>query len=94
MQGKKILKHMTDVAAQAGDTLAKQTLLELCGEHRVLIEHHAGVLEYSRKVVRVKVRFGAIQIEGTNLIICKMMADQLVVMGDVNSIMLLKGTEK
>ena len=58
---------------------------------RVLIEHHKGIGEYSGSVIDVKVNFGSIKICGSNLEICQMTAEQLIIMGDIASITLFKG---
>lgn len=91
MWGKNMIERMTEVALQTGEPVLKQPLLEVCGEHRVLIEHHKGVEEYSRNAVKVKVRFGSILVEGTGLEICSMTAEQLVIVGDIDTVALLKG---
>ena len=93
MRGKEMVERITDVAARTGEPILKQPLLELCGEHRVLIEHHKGVGRYSPEEINVKVRFGAITIEGTCLEICRMTVDQLVITGNIHTITLMKGIE-
>lgn len=93
MRRKYILERMTQAAAMAGEPLLRQPLLELCGEHRVLIEHHKGIGEYSAETVSIHVRFGNIRIFGSDLVICKMTADQLVVTGNIDRIALDKGVK-
>ena len=91
MRGKDMMERMTDVASRTGEPILKQPLLELCGEHRVLIEHHKGIGEYSTRTINVKVRFGSISIVGTDLEICRMTAEQLVITGNIDAVTLLKG---
>lgn len=86
-----VMNRMTQVASRTGEPILRQPLLELCGEHRVLIEHHKGVGEYSTEAVSVKVGFGAIRISGTKLEICRMTAEQLVIAGNIDMIELVKG---
>jgi sporulation protein YqfC len=88
MRRKDMVERMTQVASRAGEPILKQPLLELCGEHRALIEHHKGIGEYSTEAVSVNVRFGNIRIGGTNLEICKMTADQLVITGNIDTVTL------
>lgn len=92
MRGKDMMERMTNVASRTGEPILKQPLLELCGEHRVLIEHHKGIAEYSANRINVKVRFGVICIAGTSLEICRMTADQLVITGNIETIGLQKGS--
>jgi sporulation protein YqfC len=92
MRGKDIMDRVTDAASRTGEPLLKQPLLELCGEHRVLIEHHKGIGAYSPKEIHVKVRFGEICIGGMDLEICRMTAEQLVITGRIETVTLLKGS--
>ena len=91
MRRKDMIGRMTQAASMTGEPILKQPLLELCGEHRALIEHHKGIGECSKEAVSVNVRFGIIRIEGTNLEICKMTADQLVITGSIDTVTLQKG---
>lgn len=91
MRRKDMMERVTQVASRTGEPILMQPLLELCGEHRVLIEHHRGVAEYSTEAIKVNVRFGAIRILGDNLEICRMTSEQLVVVGNVATVDLLKG---
>lgn len=90
MRGKEMMERMTEVAARTGEPIIKQPLLELCGEHRVLIEHHKGIIEYTPDKIEVKVRFGSISIGGAGLEICRMTEDQLVVAGSIDMVTLCK----
>lgn len=94
MRGKARIGNMTQTALQTGATVIKQPLLELCGEHRVLIEQHKGIVEYSSEIIDIKVRFGSIRIGGSELGICSMTADQLVITGNISNISLLKGGDQ
>ena len=68
-----------------------QPLVELCGEGRVLIENHAGVREYGAERIGVRVRFGMIVIQGTNLKLCRMTKQQLVITGKIDGVILERG---
>lgn len=81
-------ERLAEAALRAGEVITKQPLLELCGEHRVLIEQHKGIGEYSSEMIDIKVRFGSIRIGGSGLEICCMTADQLVIAGNIHTITL------
>lgn len=91
MRRKDMLERMTQAALCSGEPILKQPLVELCGAHRVLVEQHMGVGEYSSETVNVNVRFGRVVISGRNLEICRMTLDQLVITGEITSVTLLKG---
>ena len=73
-----------------GEVLPGQSLVELAGDNRVLIENHRGVVEYSRCRIGVAVRCGQIQVCGSGLELARMSQDQLVIIGQVESIHLLR----
>jgi sporulation protein YqfC len=73
------------------ETLPLQPILELCGDRRALIENHGGVTEYSPERILVAVRFGAIQITGKELHLCKMGEHQLVIRGQISQIAMERG---
>ena len=91
MRKNDMMQRMTDVAARASEPIMLQPLVELCGEKRLLIEHHMGIEEYSSKTVQVKVKFGSISVNGCNLEINCMTAEQLVITGNIEAISLQKG---
>lgn len=72
------------------EALPGQTVVELFGERRVLIEHHCGITEYSRDRICVRVKYGVVRICGSSLRLAKMTADQLVVTGRIDSIGLVR----
>lgn len=73
------------------EALPSQTVVELLGDRRVLIEHHRGITEYSRQRIQVRVKFGILCICGSGLELCKMNGDQLVIMGSIDSLTLFRG---
>ena len=77
--------------AKQDEILPGQTLVELLGDRRVLIEHHRGVTEYSRERIQIRVKFGILCVCGEGLSLCRMTANQLVIMGRVDSLTLFRG---
>lgn len=67
-----------------------QPVVELYGQQRVLIEHHRGVTEYGRERISVRMGYGQLQICGSCLEVAKMTAQQLVVVGKINSLTLCR----
>ena len=91
MRRSDIVRRVTDAAVRTGEPIAKQPLLELCGEKRVLIENHMGIGEYSAEAVRVKVKYGSICVSGNQLELCCMTSQQLVITGEICAVTLQKG---
>lgn len=66
-----------------GGGLRPRTLVELCGNDRVLIEEHRGILGYGDEEIRVGASFGVAVIEGLDLRLCCMSRSQLVIRGRI-----------
>lgn len=65
-----------------------ETLVEIAGYRRVLVENHRGVTQYARDQICVKVKYGIISICGADLELTRMSRDQLIVSGCIHSILL------
>lgn len=82
------LERLMDTADLPGESVPGQTVAELLGERRVLIENHGGVTEYGRERIRVRVKYGELWVCGSCLEMMKMTSSQLVITGCVDSICL------
>ena len=91
MDRRKFLQRLSDKTDISEDVIALQPLLEVCGFHRVLIEQQRGVIEYGREKITVRVKGGAYSIQGKQLTLCRMCDRQLLVRGDIESIVMLRG---
>lgn len=67
-------------------------LIEILGDHRLLIEHHKGVIQYETNLISVKVAFGCVEIRGEELKIYCMSQENIVICGTVESVHLWKGS--
>ena len=74
-----------------GECFPGQSLVEILGQHRVLVEHHRGVIQYSRETVGIRVSWGIVQSCGCGLELRRMSAEQLIVCGQIHQIQLRKG---
>ena len=84
------IRRIVDNAELMDEILPGQTIIELLGEGRVLIEGHGGVLAYSSDEVCAKVNFGVVKISGCNLELSFMCKNKLVISGRILSIHLLR----
>ena len=71
-----------------GEGIPGQCMVELLGEHRVLIEGHRGVREYSEEKIGVCVSFGTVCVSGCSLELAYMTRNQLVIRGKIHGITL------
>lgn len=70
------------------EPLPGQSIVEVAGDRRVLIENHFGVKAYGRERIVVKVRYGGVCVCGRDLELLRMTRDQLVIRGRIDSVML------
>lgn len=61
-------------------------LIEIIGNKRVLIERHRGVLAYNTEEIYIQACGGKICICGNDLMLAKMSKEQLVVVGQIQSV--------
>ncbi len=74
-----------------GESLPGCPLVEVAGQHRVLIEHHRGIREYSPQRIGVKVSYGLVEVWGEALQLRCMTREQLVIMGRIDCVKLQRG---
>lgn len=85
-KGQKIWQQLADAADLTEEDLPGQSVVELLGDSRVLIEHHRGVREYSRESIGVKVKCGVVRVSGCGLELSHMTREQLVIRGQIDAI--------
>lgn len=68
-----------------------QSLVEIAGESRVLLENHLGVVAYSNEEIVIKVKFGTVSVCGCGLEMIRLTMEQLVIRGRIDSVSLHRG---
>ena len=68
-----------------------ESLVEVYGNQRILIENHRGVCEYTGERIVIKVKNGNVSASGTKMRIVLMTKDRLVIQGLIESISFCKG---
>lgn len=90
MKQRRWMDRIVETADLQGEPVPGQPIVEVFGEHRILIEHHGGVTEYSLERIQVKMRYGCLCICGGGLALAHMSAQQLVITGRIDSISLIR----
>lgn len=91
MRSRDVVERVTGAVVRSDNVIMRQPLLELCGEHRVLIENHNGISQYTSDRIDIKTRFGLISVSGSGLEICRMSIEQIIITGDIDAVNLFKG---
>ena len=91
MMEKETLLHKITRGLELEDALLPdQSIIEIAGERRILIENHLGVNAYGPERISVTVKFGTVEICGKGLELARMTREQLVIAGEINSITLYR----
>ena len=90
-QRRNILDRVANAADLTTEPLPKLPLIEVAGEHRVLIENHHGVVQYGCERICIKVSYGHICVCGRKLELARMTKEQLVISGYIEQLQLCKG---
>ena len=85
------IRKITDDAELMDEILPGESVIELVGEGRVLVEGHRGVSAYSDSSICIKAKDRVIEITGCNLKLTQMDACKLVISGRIMSINLIRG---
>lgn len=85
-KGRNIFEHMLEQSSLGSESLPGQPIVEIVGDHRVLIENHKGVAAYGNQRILVNVFFGTVCICGCSLEIVRMTKEQLVIRGKIDSV--------
>ena len=85
------IRRMADRAELMDEVLPGETVIELIGEGRVLIEGHQGVSAYNVEKVCVRLRQKVAIICGCNLKLTHMNENKLIISGVISTIQLLRG---
>ena len=88
---KGIMDRLIEEADLPGELLPGQSVVELAGDRRVLIENHRGVTEYGQGKISVRVRYGLVVVCGCGLELSRMTREQLVITGQIDGITLHRG---
>lgn len=89
-RGSRIWAGIPDALDLPGESVPGESVLELLGDSRILIEHHRGVQEYSPEKIGVRMRFGSVCVCGCGLELMHMTKEQLVIRGRIDAVTLFR----
>lgn len=86
-----ILRRLFDSVELSDEALPLQSVIELLGDGRVLIENHGGVTHYCPEKIMVQVSFGSVCISGCELHLRLMTGQKLMIVGKIDGIEVIRG---
>lgn len=88
---KSLWRNLLDQGGLEEEMLPGQSVVELLGDNRVLIENHRRIMEYEREQMCIRVSFGSVRILGCNLQLRHVTGRKLLITGNVERIELHRG---
>ena len=85
-----IWTHLADNAELPDESFHAKSIVEILEDKRILIECHHGIREYSRSCIGICMKYGMLQIRGSDLELRRMTRDQLIVSGNIECISLTR----
>ena len=92
-KGSDLWERMREHASHGTESLPYQTIIEIAGSQRVLIENHRGMITYGKEKIIVNVKYGSVSVCGCNLEVAHMSNEQLVIFGNIRNISLHRRDE-
>lgn len=74
---------------QAGRISGGNTLLEIVGRDRLVIERHRGISCYADEQIQIRTSYGYLLISGCGLRLCCMSREQLCITGRIDGVKLM-----
>lgn len=90
MMPRRKLRDYLSEKTETFELLPTVPIVELAGSHRVLVENHLGVIQYSTEKIGIKMKYGQMQICGCGLTLEQMTKVKLIVTGRIDGICLLR----
>lgn len=87
-RGRYVLERLADESDIPSEALPSQSIVEIAGERRVLIENHFGIKAYSQEKIVINVKFGFVNVCGCSLEILRMTKEQLIIRGRIDAVTL------
>ena len=81
-------ERIAEHADLPGEPFPGESVVELVGERRILVENHRGVTEYGHERICIRLRCGILTVCGKNLELARMTKELLVITGTVDSVAL------
>lgn len=76
-----------------GQILLKNPLIEILGDHRVLVENHRGLVGYTDDQIIIRVNNGYVFVKGISLKLRLMSKEKLVICGKIHAVLLQEETQ-
>jgi len=91
LRSKDLLQKIAERLEFGNEALPGTPVVEIMGSDRVLIENHRGVQQFSTERITVCMRYGLLCVCGNCMELKQMSESKLVIYGQIEQVLLLKG---
>ena len=85
-KGREALNAVAELFDLPADVVAGLPHLELVGSRQLYLEHHTGILAYSREQIDANTNMGVLRVRGEHLTLLAMTAEELRIGGRIDAV--------
>ena len=78
---RRLSEYIADALGMPKDVVMDLPKVSVCGDREIFVENHKGLVEYTDKEIRLKMKDGMIRVKGSGLRIIVMEYDRMVING-------------
>jgi sporulation protein YqfC len=86
MQRQRLQKKLASLLEIPDDIVLDLPRITLLGNMQMLVENHKGIIEYTNKYVRIRLKRGELVIAGVGLLLGNLQAEELIVEGEITEL--------
>jgi sporulation protein YqfC len=86
MQRQRLQKKLANLLEIPDDIVLDLPRITLLGNMQMLVENHKGIIEYTNKNVRIRLKRGELVIVGVGLLLGNLQAEELIVEGEITEL--------
>lgn len=78
-----IMRKVTDALDLPSEATMNLPRIVMAGNTSLLIENHAGIIEYSDKLVRVRTSIAEVRVHGNGFMLEELASEQILISGEI-----------
>jgi sporulation protein YqfC len=86
MQRQRLQKKLASLLEIPDDIVLDLPRITLLGNMQMLVENHKGIIEYTNKNVRIRLKRGELVLVGVGLLLGNLQAEELIVEGEITEL--------
>jgi sporulation protein YqfC len=87
---KTVRTKISNVAELPYELVLNLPKITIIGDMQAVIENHKGIIEYENDIIRINSSIGMIKITGEKLTIKNIMAEEIIILGSISMVQVVK----